>query len=372
MQTVFLFILLGVTLFLAYANGANDNFKGVATLFGSKTTNYRKALNWATVTTLAGSVCSIFLAKQLIKNFSGKGLVPDAVANTPEFLIAVALGAALTVMLATVLGFPVSTTHALTGALVGTGLVSAGSAINLSFLGQKFFLPLLLSPFVALSLSACLYTFLRLIRLKMGIGKEYCVCIGQTQRVYPASEILGTFSLRALRSPEMKVAKTGDCEQRYVGHVLGITCQRLLDILHFISAGLVSFARGLNDTPKIMGILFSLKVLGVQQGVLIVSAAMALGGLMNARKVAETMSHRITSINHGQGFTANLITAFLVIVASRWGMPVSTTHASCGSLFGIGLVSGKGNPRVISGIILSWLLTLPVSAILSSTIFHII
>ena len=75
---VILTLLFLATLFLAYSNGANDNFKGVATLFGSGTTNYKRAIAWATLTTLAGSVCSIFLADALVKNFSGKGLVPDA------------------------------------------------------------------------------------------------------------------------------------------------------------------------------------------------------------------------------------------------------------------------------------------------------
>ena len=74
-------ILFLTTCFLAYANGANDNFKGVATLFGSGTTSYRSAIRWATFTTFMGSVCSIFLAEQLLKNFSGKGLVPVEVTS---------------------------------------------------------------------------------------------------------------------------------------------------------------------------------------------------------------------------------------------------------------------------------------------------
>src|SRR4051812_2728575 len=102
-----------VTVFLAYTNGANDNFKGVATLFGSGTTNYRRAILWATVTTFGGSICAIFFAQQLVQNFSGKGLVPDSLAASPHFLVAVALGAGLTVLLATLTGFPVSTTHAI-------------------------------------------------------------------------------------------------------------------------------------------------------------------------------------------------------------------------------------------------------------------
>ena len=101
------------TLFLAYSNGANDNFKGVATLFGSGTANYRRAIAWATITTLAGSLCSLLLAAALVRSFSGKGLVPDEIAGTTGFLLAVAIGAGLTVMLATLTGFPISTTHSL-------------------------------------------------------------------------------------------------------------------------------------------------------------------------------------------------------------------------------------------------------------------
>src|SRR5205814_2316575 len=71
-------VLLAV-LALAYANGANDNFKGVATLFGSRTCNYRAALIWATATTLAGSLLALLLAHGLVEAFKGKGLVPDQV-----------------------------------------------------------------------------------------------------------------------------------------------------------------------------------------------------------------------------------------------------------------------------------------------------
>lgn len=111
------------TCFLAYSNGANDNFKGVASLFGSRTTGYRAAISWATITTGAGSIAAIFVAQSLLKTFSGKGLVPDVLTTQPEFLFSVALGAGATVILATLLGFPISTTHGLTGALVGAGAV---------------------------------------------------------------------------------------------------------------------------------------------------------------------------------------------------------------------------------------------------------
>src|SRR5205085_4348248 len=122
-------ILLLAVLFLAYSNGANDNFKGVATLFGSGTCTYRRALAWATLTTLAGSLLALYLAGGLVESFKGKGLVPDAVTRQPAFLLAVSLGAALTVLLATRIGMPVSTTHALTGGLVGAGLLAAAGEV---------------------------------------------------------------------------------------------------------------------------------------------------------------------------------------------------------------------------------------------------
>ena len=77
--------------FLAYSNGANDNFKGVASLFGSKTTSYGAAIGWATLTTFGGSVCSIYLAPTLLTKFSGKGLVPEQVVGSEHFLFAVAV-----------------------------------------------------------------------------------------------------------------------------------------------------------------------------------------------------------------------------------------------------------------------------------------
>ena len=98
---------------------------------------------------------------------------------------------------------------------------------------------------------------------------------------------------------------------------------------------------------------------------------MALGGVIMAKRVAQTMSQKITPMSHGQGLTANLITAFLVIFASKHGVPVSTTHVSCGSIFGIGTASGKGHWPMIGGIMSAWVLTLPMAFLLAGIIYWI-
>ena len=366
-----IFIILA-TLFVAYTNGANDNFKGVATLFGSGTTDYRKALGWATITTLAGSVTAFFFATNLVETFSGKGLVPDALIATPEFLLAVALGASATVLLATLTGIPISTTHSLTGALVGAGLVAIGADLGFSTLGKNIFIPLLSSPFIAVVLTSVVYTVFRFSRQKLGVGRSTCVCMGE--KVIPVANVNlvngQMLSVAELKSMEIFVDEKVECQaralDRYEGRVLGIDAQQILDTLHFASAGAVSFARGLNDTPKIVALVVTAGVLGLKLNIGLVAVVMALGGILSAKKVAETMSHRITAMNHGQGFTANLITAILVIFASKMGVPVSTTHVSCGSLFGIGLVNGKANWKIIGGIVSAWVLTLPIAALLSA------
>src|ERR1044071_6043866 len=154
-----LILLFIATCFLAYSNGANDNFKGVASLFGSRTCSYGTAISWATITTFAGSITSIFLAGTLLKKFNGKGIVPDQFVGSEYFILAAAIGAGLTVILATITGFPISTTHALTGAIIGCGFVAVGWAVNSAALGKGFVLPLVLSPVLAIAVAGLLYVF---------------------------------------------------------------------------------------------------------------------------------------------------------------------------------------------------------------------
>ena len=107
-------------------------------------------------------------------------------------------------------------------------------------------------------------------------------------------------------------------------------------------------------------------------GLVAVAAAMAAGGWLNARKVAETMSHKITGMNPGQGFAANLSTALLVTTASLHGLPVSTTHVSVGSLLGIGITTRQAKWKSVPGVLASWVVTLPCAAGLSALAFWLV
>ncbi len=357
-------VLAVIVAFLAYANGANDNFKGVATLFGSGTASFKRAIAWATICTLAGSICAVALAGTLLKNFSGKGMIDEALVANPEFAACVAVAAGLTVLIATRFGLPISTTHGLLGALLGTG-IAAGSVIEGSKLLTSFAAPLLFSPVLAIAATMLIYPVFRVIRLRLGVNSQSCLCIGtQVLEVVPACDAVHMAA--AKERIEIVHGQAATCRTAYSGAVLGIEAEKSLNGLHFMSAGAVSFARGLNDTPKIAALLLVMPYVTPSLALLIVGGAIAVGGFISGRRVAETMSHKITQMNHGQGFTANMVTAILVIGASRIGMPVSTTHVSCGTLFGIGAVNGTARWRVIFSICGAWVVTLPIGAVMGA------
>lgn len=354
-------VIVVVGLGVAYANGANDNFKGVATLFGSGTTNYRRALVWATATTMLGSIAAIYWANGLIKSFGGKGLVEDAIVMEPAFAASVGIGAGLTILIATRVGMPVSTTHGLIGALVGTGWI-AGSTLNFSNLGGKFLIPLLVSPVIAILVTGVVYPLLKRLRTTLGITHDHCICVGEELVERMPSGCCQAVALERATALTASIGTVATCKTRYEGNVMGVSAAGALDRAHFLSSGMVSFARGLNDTPKIAALLLLAPAIGINLGLALVGGMIAIGGLLSARRVAETMSRRITTMNHGQGLTANFVTGLIVIGASRFGLPVSTTHVSCGALFGIGAVTGGARRKTILTILLAWIVTLPAAA----------
>ncbi len=308
------------TLFLAYSNGANDNFKGVATLLGSRTTSYQTAILWGSFTTFAGALAAVFWAGDLVKNFTAQGIFPDANANVPEIHLAVAITTGLTVLVAALTGFPISTTHSIIGALLGAGLVAIGLQVNFAALERLFILPLFFNPIIAICLAAGIYKLINYITFKFNLQPN----------------------------------------------------QRIVDTCHLISAGMTSFIRGFHDTPKIVSLILIIDYFSVQGGMLTIAMAMGLGGLLNSQKIAITMSQKITTLNHYQGLSANMVTGILVIVSNYFGLPISMTQVSVSSIFGVGLIENQVKSRIFYQILFSWILTLPVSTIISGIIYRLL
>ena len=171
----------------------------------------------ATVTTGLGSVAALVLARGLIDAFQGKGLVPSEIVGDPVFPAAVALAAGLTVLLATRLGFPISTTHALIGSLVGAGAVLSPGGVSITELTSTFLLPLLTSPFLAVASVMLLYPLLRGLRRKLGVSQETCVCVGGEIVAVVPEATSGMQTLRALRLPTLAGGSAATCRVRYRG-----------------------------------------------------------------------------------------------------------------------------------------------------------
>ena len=244
--------------------------------------------------------------------------------------------------------------------------------VNFAALGKNFLTPLLISPIIAVAAGGIIYSAFR-ISARLARHQQGNVRLRGTEtQIIPIARPDGLFTAEALPKLTFTADQPAVCQQRYSGSFLGINAARLVDALHFVSAGAVSFARGLNDTPKIAALLLVATALDIRWGLIAVAVAMAVGGVLNARKVANTMANKITEMNAGQGFAANLATALLVNTASYHGLPVSTTHVSVGSLVGIGMVTKQTKWKPVLGIVLSWVVTLPCAAVLGAIIYSLL
>ncbi len=362
------FVVFLLVLTLAFANGTNDVSKAIATLVGSGITNYRRAIWWGTVWTVAGASAAAFVAGAMVKTFAN-GLITTGTAMPSVATLAVLFGAMAWVLFASRTGLPVSTTHALTGAIVGAGLIALShDGLNWSAIGHKIALPLFLSPFLALGVSLLLYPAVRLVAAKW---EGHCLCMMPTARALVAIDPQGGMKtlvqMTGFNRPV--VALPSQCDRAGLrGLVVG------LDSIHWISSGLASFARGANDTPKIVAILLlgSTTALWPHPFTRVaafsgVALAMGLGSYFGGRRVTEVLAEKVTCMNHIEGLSANLTTSTLVLTSGWLGLPVSTTHVSSSAIIGIGILKGPGRVRwdTVRDMALAWLVTLPVSAFLA-------
>jgi PiT family inorganic phosphate transporter len=143
--------------------------------------------------------------------------------------------------------------------------------------------------------------------------------------------------------------------------------------MHWLTSGLLSFSRGLNDSPKLIAIILPFLYIhdGVPIGFYIWGGiAMGLGSWFAGKNITEVLGFKLTRMNHEQGFSANLISTFVVIAASKFGMPVSTTHVSSSSIMGVGLVNNQGlNKQTVISMFFAWLVTVPISGIFAMLVY---
>jgi PiT family inorganic phosphate transporter len=310
---------IGLTLVavLAFANGANDVSKAVATLVGSGVASYRRALAWGSVTTLVGALISAATGSALVATFSTKVL--DTTGLSFALSIGFLVGTLGWVLLATKIGMPVATTHALTGSIVVAGAFSLGlDRIHWDALGGKVVKPLLLSPFI-------------------GAGAAIVLA-------------LAFLVVRAAR--------------------------RELRAVHWLSSGATAAARGMNDAPKIaaLGILVLEAVRHTPSHrdqlwiAFLVAAAMTLGSWVAGRRVTRTLGERVTVLDDRDGTAANIVTATLVTLAAERGLPVSTTHVSSGAIIGVGAARRQKrlNRRVVGEMVLAWIVTIPAAGAIAT------
>jgi PiT family inorganic phosphate transporter len=360
---------------LAAANGSNDVPKGVATLAGAGVTRYRTAILWGSLTTLAGSLVSLQFADRLVKLFS-KGIVTAD--PTPAFALAVLGGTAAWVAFATITRLPVSTTHAIVGSLIGAGLLLAAGAVDFGAVVPRVVQPLLLSIGVAYGLSF-------LLSLLPDRVPE-CVCVDLVPPA-PAAPGLSTPEGASLLSvtppvpvglplPHVSTGSVADCAV----HGRTTTGVRRIGLsingLHWLSSGATSFARGLNDTPKIVAIgAFALVPAGMTtaQILLVVAVAMLAGSLGGGMRVARRLGEGVVRMSHVEGFKANLTTAVLVGLAANRGLPLSTTHVSTGAIAGAaGRDIKRLDTRNLRDFVLAWSVTPLFAGVVAAGLFMLV
>lgn len=354
-----LIVLFAVGFALAYVNGANDVSKGIATLVGSGVTNYRRAILWGTVWTGVGGIAGAFLARAMIQTF-GSGLLASGVHASESAALATIAGAALWVALATIKGLPVSTTHAIVGSVAGTASLAYGfGGINWSSLGDKIVLPLLLSPVVALALTAIILRAWK----KPAAGKANdCVCLELAQPIEATAGGAVAMQSSAL-APNVQITtcRAGEAAPA------SITPNHL----HWLTSGATSFARGLNDVPKMVAILLSAALISgtVSDPPLVYFAAITLGVVFGSwvagQRVTKVLACDVTHMDHREGFVANLVTSILVGCGAVLGWPMSTTQVASGAIMGIASPGNESvNGKTVRVMLIAWVVTLPAAALL--------
>jgi len=396
-------------LYMAWNIGANDVANAMGTSVGSHAITLRQAVLLAAVFEFAGA----FLVGGHVTETVRKGIVsPGVFQGKPELFVlgmfAALLASGLWLNVATFLGLPVSTTHSIIGAIVGFGLLVGGSSavrwgklgsVVLSWIVSPLFgglmgwltftyikrsvlsrwnpvraargiVPILIFPVAVVLVLSMLYKGLKNLRLDVSLGMALMVSLGTGLVAFLVMKVI--LNRRFSTRPRKRTDAFSQVERLFSYLQVGTACS-------------VAFAHGANDVANAIG-PFAAIVSVFRNGDLAMKVPvpiwiLALGGVgiviglaSWGYRVIETVGKKITAISPSRGFSAEFATATTVLVCSKMGLPISTSHTLVGSVIGVGLARGIAalNLRVILSIVNSWIITIPATAAATVVIFLVL
>ncbi|MBP5972470.1 inorganic phosphate transporter [Brasilonema sp. CT11] len=424
--------------YLAWNLGANDVANSMGTSVGSKAVTLKQALIIAGVLEFTGAV---LFGQEVSQTLATEIVNPALFADTPQMLVtgmvAVLLSGGLWLQIATSRGLPVSSSHAVVGAIAGFSWVALGvSAIDWSTIGQ-ITIGWIITPIITGAIAALFYSQIKrwildqpnpLIQLNEWIPWLSAVLLGifgvivlpsltqglatflieQVGFKIPAHDIplvtgavatvgLTFYSWRQLERGTRGAGEVGEVgETGGVGGVGGAggvanprftnPVERLFGRFQLLSACFVAFAHGSNDVGNAIAPLAAIAYINrtgsvptngfnIPIWILILGGVGIVTGLaILGKKVIATIGESIISLQPSSGFCAELATATTILLASRLGLPVSTSHALVGGVVGIGLVQDFKSIqfKTLQGIAAAWVITVPASAVLSAAIFSVL
>lgn len=409
-QTLFFILAIAFGLYMCWGIGANDVANAMGTSVGSGAITVKHAIVIAAIMEFAGA----YLAGGQVASTISKGIVDSAVfQSVPELLLlgmlSALLAASIWLMVATMFGWPVSTTHTIVGAVVGF------AAIGISFDAVKWgkMAEIVASWFVSPVLGGLIALLLMLSIRKLILNTEDP--IGQTKKWGPFYAFLVGWLvslvtlLKGLKHLNLHLSTLeGNILAVVLGLIVAVIGKMMMNRVHLeesddrnfhytrveklfvpmmvFTGCAMAFAHGSNDVANgigpmaaVIGLINSGGQIAAKSPVapwmlLVGGVGIIIGLATYGYKVMQTIGHKITELTPTRGYCATLAAAGTVVMASGLGLPVSTTHIAVGAVMGVGMARGIGaiDLRVVGGIVVSWFITVPIGAILSALIFFVL
>lgn len=397
-------------LFMAWGIGANDVANAMATSVGAQVLTIKQAVMIAAVFEFAGAVLA---GGEVTSTIRSNIIDPSLLVDQPELLVfgmlAALLAAGTWLLVASRMGWPVSTTHSIIGAIVGFAIAGIGwDAVKWPMIGtiaMSWVISPLLAGFVAYMIFRSVQMLILDRRDPITNARFYVPFY-----IFFAGFIISLMTLlKGLKHVGLDLSTTESYSIAFViGAVLGVVgkliinripvnpgldrefhfanVERIFGVLMIVTACAMAFAHGSNDVANAIGPVAAV-VSVVQSGGDVTSVALlpmwvlslgaigiVLGLLMLGHRVIATVGREITQLTPSRGFACELAAAGTVVLASGTGLPVSTTHTLVGAVLGVGLARGIAalNLSVVRSIFLSWIVTLPAGGILAIVFFQVL